>query len=101
MRQRQGRTVSLFSPLAGPGPLGDDYTRFDFHRPRRKRIALRTASSEKATAIAQNAPCGPTPKIRESTYANGISNTQKQRRLRSVGVSVSPAPLNDCVSTRP
>ena len=51
--------------------------------------------------IAQNTPDGPSPAWCASSQANGISNTQKQQKLSQVGVQVSPAPLNDCVSTMP
>ena len=36
-----------------------------------------------------------------STQASGISNAQKMPRLSSVGVRVSPAPLNAATSTMP
>ena len=49
----------------------------------------------------QNAPGGPKPSVRASTYAIGISPSQQQKMLITVGVHVSPAPLNDCVSTNP
>src|SRR2546421_5657217 len=41
------------------------------------------------------------PHTRASTYASGISHSQKQARLMNVGVQVSPAPLNAWVSTIP
>ena len=37
----------------------------------------------------------------EFMVASGISNSQKTNRLMIVGVHVSPAPLNACVSTMP
>ncbi len=48
-----------------------------------------------------NTPCGPICQWIASSHATGIWNTQKQNRLIHVGVQVSPAPLNDCVNTRP
>lgn len=56
---------------------------------------------ENATAIATNTPSGPKFAHRASIHASGISHSQKQNRFSSVGVQVSPAPLNDWVSTIP
>src|SRR5262249_50221131 len=72
-----------------------------FHLPCRKRIALMIASVEYAIASAAGTPRAPRLVRNASAHASGISHTQKMNTLMSVGVHVSPAPLNDCVSTIP
>ena len=57
--------------------------------------------AENAMGTDQNAPAGPKPSGRARTYAIGISPSQQQKMAITVGVHVSPAPLNDCVSTNP
>ena len=91
------RTTELPSYRATASP----YTVFVFHAPRRNSTALTTASVEYATVSAMNTPRGPKPACTASHHASGISHSQKTPRLMSVGVHVSPAPLNDCVSTMP
>src|SRR5712692_4790804 len=76
-------------------------TRISFQRPRRNTSRLITARVENAMVIARNTPLGPKPAGLASRYASGISQSQKQNRLIIVGVNVSPAPLNACVSTMP
>ena len=77
------------------------YTRAVFHFPRLKSTALTTASIEYATASATKTPVASSPPACDSTHARGSSSTQNTSRLIHVGVHVSPAPLNDCVSTMP
>ena len=72
-----------------------------FQRPRRKSIALTTASIEYAMVSAQNTPVGPSAVCVASIQASGISNSQKMPKLIHVGVQVSPAPLKADVSTMP
>src|SRR2546430_4643539 len=72
-----------------------------FHRPRRKIAPAATASVENAIATATKAPRGPMPRPTASAQASGRSQSQKTIRLSRVGVTVSPAPLNDCESTIP
>ena len=48
-----------------------------------------------------NTPFGPKPSGFASSHATGNSSSQKQNRLISVGVRVSPAPLKDWVTTMP
>src|SRR5579862_645114 len=74
------------------------YSATAFHRPRRKRTTLTIASSENAAVSAMNTPVGPNFAGTARKYANGISNTHSTPRLIQVGVHVSPAPLNDCVT---
>ena len=70
-----------------------------FHRPCLNTIALTTANVQKAIAIAKKTPCGPRRNWCASKYASGSSKSQKTPRLMSVGVHVSPAPLNDWLMT--
>lgn len=56
---RQDRLRRTVPVLATTRPR---HTTLPFHRPRRKTIALTTASVEKDTATAQNAPRGPRPR---------------------------------------
>ncbi len=44
---------------------------------------------------AMKTPRGPKPAGTASHHASGISHSQKTNRLMTVGVHVSPAPLND------
>ena len=62
---------------------------------------LTAASAVYATVTARNTPRYPTPNFAAINHATGISNTQNTARLIFVGVHVSPAPLNACVSTMP
>ena len=48
-----------------------------------------------------NTPRAPKPARDESHHASGISQIQNTKRLMTVGVQVSPAPLNACVRTMP
>src|SRR5687768_6875015 len=81
--------------------VGCNQTFLVFHFPCRNSTALMTARVENATVIAMNTPDGPMSNTIASTYANGISHSQKTRRLIHVGVHVSPAPLKALVSTIP
>ena len=83
------------------GGNGDGYTAALFHVPRLKRIALTTASVENETVMAMNTPFGPSSNGKASVHASGISQSQKQKKLRIVGVHTAPAPLNAAVSTMP
>ena len=54
-----------------------------------------------AMGIARKAPVGPQFSTSAMSNAIGIWNNQKPTKLIMVGVRVSPAPLNACVTTIP
>src|SRR5690349_14957884 len=64
-----------------------------FHRPRLNSTALHTVSTENEMGTAMKMPVGPNPSGLASTQASGTWPSQKQKKLRRVGVQVSPAPL--------
>src|SRR4051812_11645689 len=94
-----GAPGALYSVRACSGSAR--HTFFCFHFPRLKITALTTASVEKATATERKSPRGPSDVCFARTYASGISHNQKTNTFNMVGVKVSPAPLNDDVSTMP
>ncbi len=60
---------------------------------------LITAIVVNATATAMKTPVGPNPAGWDSAQASGISQSHRQTMLTSVGVRVSPAPLNAAIMT--
>lgn len=74
--------------------------RFVFHIPFENSHPATNAIVEKATLTALKTPVGPKPRGCASAHARGISPIQRQIRLMSVGVRVSPAPLDDANSDR-
>ncbi len=54
-----------------------------------------------ATGIAIKTPSGPMLKVLDNNQANGIWKNQKPNKLITVGVFVSPAPLNALIITIP
>ena len=54
-----------------------------------------------ATGMAMNTPKGPKSKCFANSHASGICINQKPNRLITVGVRVSPAPLNALLITIP
>src|SRR5947209_6960870 len=87
------RCFFMLRSIEGRDAADASQTRIDFHPPRRNSSALTTDRTEKLMAIDQNTPAVPKPSGRASRYARGTSPSQKQPRLMSVGVVVSPAPL--------
>src|SRR6187401_2639589 len=92
---------SIGSILPSPISHLPSHTFIAFHRPCRKITALIIASAQYAPVIATNAPRCPRVVRDDSSHASGISNSQKTHRLIQVGVQVSPAPLNEWVTTMP
>src|SRR5438105_2857445 len=90
------RTACLWAGTIAPSQMV-----LSFQRPRRNSSALAMANVENAIVTAHATPCGPRRKCRASSQASGTSHSQKQNRLSHVGVHVSPAPLNEFVSTMP
>ena len=54
-----------------------------------------------AIGIAANTPAVPREVRNASRYATGIWKSQYPKIFTTVGVNVSPAPLNDCTITIP
>lgn len=79
--------------------FASDQTFTSFHFPFLKYHHATTAITVSATGTATNAPVGPSSKYSASKYASGIWNSQKQTKLMTVGVRVSPAPFRACVIT--
>src|SRR4029450_1783938 len=96
--KRRGSIAHVASGFSRKFNAGD-YTFLSFQRPRRNSATLTSAIVEYATAMDQKTPVAPKPSRWASAYATGSSHSQKQKTLITVGVSVSPAPLNEFVST--
>src|ERR1700759_2915563 len=77
------------------------HTWTDFHLPLRNQATPSTADNEKAVAIAKKMPEGPKLARPASNVATGISQIQKQTKLMTMGVRVSPAPLKAWFTTMP
>ncbi len=85
LRTRFGRSLAQRTP---------PHTTCRFHPPRRNIVTATTANTDAAIATAQNTPLGPNPSGNASAHASGICSAQFVPRLITVGVHVSPAPLN-------
>jgi len=72
-----------------------------FHLPFLKTIYAAIAIAVSATGMAMKAPVAPILSVLDSNNASGIWNNQKPIALITVGVLVSPAPLNALAITIP
>lgn len=72
-----------------------------FHLPFRNTMIPAIVIADSASNMAVKTPVGPNFKIIASKYATGTWNNQNPKILITVGVLVSPAPLNELVTTIP